>query len=129
MAFESWRRPDVRSVIAICAVSVLLATRSLTLNSMPPSTRRAMKNSSKQAANLISPNSWRLFTRSWGTYKKQTCVTPVLLRSQAGKAMVTLVFEPKFAEGIGTEQFFWHVEDNGAALYRYQINSHALVMK
>jgi hypothetical protein len=43
--------------------------------------------------------------------------------------MVTLVYETKFAEGTGTEQFFWDVKDNGAAVYRYQINSDALDIK
>jgi hypothetical protein len=32
--------------------------------------------------------------------------------------MVTLVYETKLAEGTGTEQLFWHVKDNHAAVYR-----------
>ena len=44
-------------------------------------------------------------------------------------ATVTLVYETKFAEGTGTEQFVWHVKDNGAALYSYHINSNELVTK
>jgi hypothetical protein len=44
-------------------------------------------------------------------------------------ATVTLVYQTKFAEGTGTEEFIWHVKDNGAALYRYQINSNELVTK
>jgi Protein of unknown function (DUF4019) len=44
-------------------------------------------------------------------------------------ATVTLVYDTKFAEGTGTEQFVWHVKDNGAALYGYHINSNELVTK
>ncbi|HWO35009.1 MAG TPA: DUF4019 domain-containing protein [Candidatus Acidoferrum sp.] len=42
-------------------------------------------------------------------------------------ATVTLVYQTKFAEGAGTEQFVWHVKDDGAALYSYRINSNELV--
>ncbi|MGA7853177.1 MAG: DUF4019 domain-containing protein [Candidatus Acidiferrales bacterium] len=44
-------------------------------------------------------------------------------------ATVTLVYETKFAEGSGTEQFVWHVKDNAALLYGYHINSNELVTK
>jgi hypothetical protein len=44
-------------------------------------------------------------------------------------ATVTLVYDTKFAEGAGTEQFIWHIKDNGAALYGYHINSNELVTK
>jgi hypothetical protein len=44
-------------------------------------------------------------------------------------ATVTLVYETKFASGTGTERFIWHVKDNSATLYRYDINSNALVTK
>ena len=44
-------------------------------------------------------------------------------------ATVTLVYDTKFAEGAGTEQFVWHIKDNGPALYGYHINSNDLVTK
>jgi hypothetical protein len=44
-------------------------------------------------------------------------------------ATVTLVYQTKFAEGTGSERFVWHVKDNDAALYRYEINSNELVTK
>ena len=44
-------------------------------------------------------------------------------------ATVTLVYQTKFAEGTGMEKFVWHIKDNGAALYGYNINSNELVTK
>lgn len=44
-------------------------------------------------------------------------------------ATVTLVYETKFAQGTGMEKFVWHIKDNGAALYLYNINSNELVTK
>ena len=44
-------------------------------------------------------------------------------------ATVTLVYETKFAAGAGIEKFVWHIKDNGAALYGYNINSNELVTK
>lgn len=44
-------------------------------------------------------------------------------------ATVTLVYDTEFAEGAGTEQFVWHIRDNGPALYGYHINSNDLVTK
>jgi hypothetical protein len=44
-------------------------------------------------------------------------------------ATVTLVYETKFADGTGMEKFVWHIQDNGATLYRYDINSNELVTK
>jgi len=44
-------------------------------------------------------------------------------------ATVTLVYETKFAQGTGMEKFVWHIKDNGAALYGYNINSNELVTK
>lgn len=44
-------------------------------------------------------------------------------------ATVTLVYQTKFAEGTGVEKFVWHIKDNGAALYSYNINSNELVTK
>jgi hypothetical protein len=42
---------------------------------------------------------------------------------------VTLVYDTKFSEGTGKEQFVWHIKDNSAALYGYNINSNELVAK
>ena len=44
-------------------------------------------------------------------------------------ATVTLVDETKFAQGTGVEKFLWHIKDNGAALYGYNINSNELITK
>lgn len=44
-------------------------------------------------------------------------------------ATVTLVYETKFAQGTGMEKFIWHIKDDGAALYGYNINSNELVTK
>jgi hypothetical protein len=44
-------------------------------------------------------------------------------------ATVTLVYNTKFAEGTGTEQFVWHIKDDSAALYSYHINSNELITK
>jgi Protein of unknown function (DUF4019) len=44
-------------------------------------------------------------------------------------ATVTLVYETKFSDGTGTEQFVYHIKDNQAMLYGYHINSNDLVSK
>lgn len=44
-------------------------------------------------------------------------------------ATVTLVYDTKFADGKGSEQFVWHIKDNQATLYSYRINSNDLVTK
>jgi hypothetical protein len=44
-------------------------------------------------------------------------------------ATVTLVYETRFAEGSAIEKFVWHIKDNNASLYGYNINSNALVAK
>jgi hypothetical protein len=44
-------------------------------------------------------------------------------------ATVTLVYETKFAEGAGVEKFVWHIKDDSASLYGYNINSNELVTK
>jgi len=44
-------------------------------------------------------------------------------------ASVTLVYDTKFTEGSGTEQFVWHIKDDRAALYGYHINSNDLISK
>jgi hypothetical protein len=44
-------------------------------------------------------------------------------------ATVTLVYNTKFAEGSGTEQFVWHIKDSHPTLYGYHINSNDLIEK
>jgi hypothetical protein len=44
-------------------------------------------------------------------------------------ATVTLVYDTKFAEGNASEKFVWHIKDNKATLYGYNINSSELVTK
>jgi len=44
-------------------------------------------------------------------------------------ATVTLVYDTKFTDGIGSEQFVWHIKDNQATLYSYHINSNDLIAK
>jgi hypothetical protein len=44
-------------------------------------------------------------------------------------AMVTLVYETKFAQGTGDERFVWHIKDNVATLYGYHINSNELITR
>lgn len=44
-------------------------------------------------------------------------------------ARVTLVYDTRFADGAGTEQFLWHIKDNKAILYGYHINSNDLLAK
>jgi hypothetical protein len=42
---------------------------------------------------------------------------------------VTLVYDTKFSDGDGSEQFVWHVKDNQPTLYGYHINSNDLIAK
>jgi Protein of unknown function (DUF4019) len=44
-------------------------------------------------------------------------------------ATVTLVYDTKFSDGTGSEQFVWHIKDNQASLYSYHINSNDLIAK
>jgi hypothetical protein len=44
-------------------------------------------------------------------------------------ATVTLVYETKFSDGSGTERFVWHIKNNQATLYNYNINSNDLITK
>jgi len=44
-------------------------------------------------------------------------------------ATVTIVYETKFSGGTGTEKFVWHIKDNQATLYSYNINSNDLIAK
>ena len=40
---------------------------------------------------------------------------------------VTLVYQTEFAQAGAQEEFVWHIQDNRAILFRYNINSLALV--
>jgi Protein of unknown function (DUF4019) len=42
---------------------------------------------------------------------------------------VTLLYDTKFAEGTGTEQFVWHINSGHASLYSYHINSNDLITR
>jgi hypothetical protein len=44
-------------------------------------------------------------------------------------ATVTLIYSTKFSDGSGTERFVWHIKDNVATLYNYNIQSNELVTK
>ena len=44
-------------------------------------------------------------------------------------AAVTLVYDTKFADGAGTEQFVWHISGGQATLYGYHINSNDLITR
>jgi Protein of unknown function (DUF4019) len=42
---------------------------------------------------------------------------------------VTLVYDTRFSDGSGAEQFVWRVKDNQPTLYGYHINSNDLIAK
>ena len=44
-------------------------------------------------------------------------------------ASVTLVYDTRFSDGAGMEQFVWHIKDNQTSLYSYRINSNDLITK
>lgn len=44
-------------------------------------------------------------------------------------ATVTLVYDTKFSEGNASERFVWHIRNESAALYSYNINSNDLITK
>lgn len=44
-------------------------------------------------------------------------------------ATVTLVYDTKFSDGTGMEQFVWHIKDDQPSLYSYRINSNDLITK
>jgi hypothetical protein len=43
--------------------------------------------------------------------------------------LVTLVYDTKFAGGIGTEQFVWRIRDGRPLLFGYHLNSNAMITK
>jgi hypothetical protein len=44
-------------------------------------------------------------------------------------ATVTLVYDTKFMNGTGSEQFVWLIKDNQTTLYNYRIDSNDLIVK
>jgi hypothetical protein len=44
-------------------------------------------------------------------------------------ATVTLVYDTRFSDGTAIEKFVWHIKDENASLYTYNINSNELVTK
>jgi hypothetical protein len=44
-------------------------------------------------------------------------------------ATVTLVYDTKFADGAGTEQFVYHINGGQVSLYGYHINSNDLITR
>jgi hypothetical protein len=43
--------------------------------------------------------------------------------------VVTLVYTTNFDQGVGNEQFLWHMRDDQPVLLGYHINSNALIVK
>jgi hypothetical protein len=139
---------NVRFVVSICAVGVLLcscgsSTKSLELAEQNVQQFHSEVDSEQYTAVYAASDEkfHEATTESdfvkllEAVHRKLGNVQQANLRNTgvawfAGQgATVTLVYQTKFAEGTGTEEFIWHVKDNGAALYRYQINSNELVTK
>jgi Protein of unknown function (DUF4019) len=148
MALSSWRLAKARLLVAICTAGVLLcscgsATKSLDLAEQNVQMFHAQLDTEQYAAvyeatdeKFHQATSQSDFTKLLDAiHRKLGNVQQSNLRNSgvawfAGQgATVTLVYETKFAEGNGTEQFVWHVKDNGARLYSYHINSNDLITK
>jgi hypothetical protein len=140
--------PNVLYFVASCAISILLcscgsSTKSLQLAEQNVDRFHAELDSGQYtAAYAASDEKFHQATTEPDFVKLLDAVHGKLGSVQKAKlrhesimwfsgqgATVTLVYDTKFAEGIGTEQFVWHVTDNGAALYSYHINSNELVIK
>ena len=67
--------------------------------------------------------------RKLGNVQQSTLRNRRVAWSSGEGATVTLVYETKFAQGTGTEEFVWHIRDNTATLYGYHINSNELITK
>lgn len=67
--------------------------------------------------------------RKLGNVRQSALRNTGIVWSTGQGATVTLVYETKFAEGSGVENFVWRIKDGGAALYGYHINSNELVSK
>lgn len=148
MGFRGGSSSNVRFVVSICAATALLcacgsSTKSLELAEQNVQHFHSELDSQQYTAVYAASDEkfHEATTESdfvkllEAVHRKLGNVQQANLRNTgvawfAGQgATVTLVYETKFAEGTGTEQFIWHIKDNGAALYRYQINSNELVTK
>jgi hypothetical protein len=148
MALRSWNFSPVRSLLAVCALGVLLgscgsATKSLDLAEQNVQVFHAQLDTEQYDA-VYSASDEKLqqstpeadfvkflgaVHRKLGNVEEATLQhTGVAWYSGQG-ATVTLVYQTQFAQGSGTEQFVWHVKDNGAVLYGYHINSNELITK
>src|SRR5580700_9556933 len=148
MGFRRGSLANVRFVVSICAVSVLLCS----CGSSTKSLELAEQNVQQFHSELDSEQYTAVYAASDEKFHEATTesdfvklleavhrklgnVQQANLRNTgvawfAGQgATVTLVYETRFTEGTGTEQFIWHIKDNGAALYSYHINSNELVIK
>jgi len=140
--------PTVRYFAAICATSVLLCScgssaKSLQLAEQNVEQFHSELDSEQYAAvYAASDEKFHQATSESDFVKLLDAIHRKLGNVQQAKlhttgvawfagqgATVTLVYQTKFAEGTGTEQFVWHVKDDGATLYSYRINSNELVTK
>jgi len=148
MACRGWSLPNVRYFLAICTVGILLCSCSSSTKSLDIAKQNVEQFHSEldsgqyTAAYAACDEKFHEATSESDFVKILEAVhqklgsvqhanlrnTSIVWFSGQG-ATVTLVYETKFAEGTGTEQFVWHVKDNGAALYGYHINSNELVTK
>lgn len=55
--------------------------------------------------------------------------TSWLMNTSSDGAFLTLTYNTTFVDGTATEQFVWHVTDDRAALFNYNINSVDLVTR
>jgi hypothetical protein len=148
MGFRGGSLSNVRFIVSICAATVLLCSCGSSIKSLELAEQNVQQFhselDSEQYAAVYAASDEKFHEATTesdfvklleAVHRKLGNVQQANLRNTgvawfAGQgATVTLVYETKFAEGTGTEQFIWHVKDNGAALYRYQINSNELVTK
>lgn len=148
MALRGWGLPNAFNFVAICAVGILLcscgsSTKSLELAKQNVEQFHSELDSGQytavyatcdekfQEATSESDFSKLLeaIHRKLGNVQQANLRNTAIAWFSGQGATVTLVYETKFAEGTGTEQFVWHVKDSGAALYSYHINSNELVTK
>jgi hypothetical protein len=64
-----------------------------------------------------------------GSVKESSVVNTGVAWFAGQGATVTLIYDTKFSEGAGREQFVWHIKDGQATLYGYRINSNDLITK
>lgn len=144
---DRWNLPSV-TLVALCVATMLLgscgsATKSLDLAEQNVQVFHAQLDTEQYDAvyaasdeKLQQTTTESDFVKFLGAvHRKLGKVQEANLRNTgvawfSGQgATVTLVYQTKFTEGSGTEQFVWHVKDNGAVLYGYHINSNELITK